>query len=316
MCGSFPRPCVRSSVTDVFLARAEDHARGALLVPDLLDAVLPDVTGRRVLIKPNFVALKNASLSCTSAPVIHAAALHCLRRGARVTVGDSPAFGTAFSIARAIGLTGLLASLNVPVVTLGRGRWVHSGRVRVPVSAEALEADLILNLPRFKAHSQMRFTGAVKNLFGCVSGVHKAWLHALHGDKDGRFTEMICGLMAVLPPTVSLLDGIVAMHRTGPTGGEAYPLGLLGASANPVALDTAAGLLLGARPQDMPVWTACRRAGLAGADPDEVTYPRLRPTDFDATGFSLPADLKPESFRPDVLAKSLCKRLWLAWGRG
>lgn len=297
---------------DVFLRQVPDYAQTVSMVPDLLESVLPDVFGARLLIKPNFVALRNAHLCCTSPIVIAAVARHCVERGARVTVGDSPAFGTAQAIAEAIGLPELLRPLGVEVVTLGRGVPVTSAGVEVHISADALEADLIVNLPKFKAHSQMRFSGAVKNLFGCVTGVRKAWLHALHGDRDGRFTAMICGLMQVLPPTISLMDGVTAMHRTGPIAGDAFPLGLLGASANPVALDTAAGMILKREPNHFPIWRQCRNAGLAGADSGTLNFPLQRPEDFDAEGFVLPETLKPESFRPDILLKSLVKRIWLA----
>lgn len=297
---------------DVFLRQTPDYALAARTIPDLLDSVLPDVSAARVLIKPNFVALRNAHLCCTSPAVIASVARHCVERGARVTVGDSPAFGTAQAIAGAIGLPDLLRPLGVQVVTLNRGVPLASAGIPVRISADALEADLIVNLPKFKAHSQMRFSGAVKNLFGCVTGVRKAWLHALHGDRQGRFTAMICGLMEALPPTVSLMDGVEAMHRTGPIAGDPFPLGLLGASASPVALDTAAGLVLGASPGHFPVWRQCLDLGLPGAAPRTVHFPLHEPRDFDATGFVLPETLKPESFRPDILLKSLVKRMWLA----
>lgn len=301
---------------EVYLERAPDYSRAPQTVSLLLGHALPDISGARLLIKPNFVALRNAHLCCTHPAVIAAAARHCVERGAKVTVGDSPAFGTAQAIAAAIGLPELLRPLGVPVITLRRGVRVTSGAVRVPVSAAALEADLILNLPKFKAHSQMRFSGAVKNLFGCIPGVHKAWLHALHGDKGARFAEMICGLMRVLPPVVSLMDGVEAMHRTGPIAGDPFGLGLLGASANPVALDAAAGMVLGRTAEAFPVWRECVRAGLGGADPADLDFPLLGPADFNAKGFVLPRTLKPESFRPDVLLQSLVKRTWLARFRG
>jgi uncharacterized protein (DUF362 family) len=303
-------------VPDVHLERCPDYTLAPQCVGPLLQRVLPDIAGARVLIKPNFVALRGVPLCCTHAAVIAAAARHCVDHGARVTVGDSPAFGTAQAIAGAIGLQELLRPLDVPVTTLGRGVPVRSGPVRVRVSADALEADLILNLPKFKAHSQMRFSGAVKNLFGCVTGVHKAWLHARHGDKAGRFTEMICGLMQILPPVTSLMDGVRAMHRTGPIYGDPFDLGLLGASDSPVALDTAAGMILDATPEALPVWRECVRRNLAGADPAGLNFPGRVPADFDAAGFELPQTLKPESFRPDVLLRSLIKRAWSAHSKG
>lgn len=299
-------------MTDVFLEKCPDYSRAPHRVDSLLREVLPDISGARVLIKPNFVALRGAPLCCTDAAIIAAAAAHCVERGARVTVGDSPAFGTAGAIAAAIGLPELLHPLGVPVITLMRGRQVTSGPVRVQVSADALDADLILNLPKLKAHSQMRFSGAVKNLFGCVTGVRKAWLHARHGDKGGRFSGMICGLMEVLPPVVSLMDGVRAMHRTGPIQGDPFELGFLGASTGSVALDTATGMVLGAGPEAFPVWRECVRRGLAGADPAGLSFPALEPAAFDAKGFELPQTLKPESFRPDVLVRSLIRRAWSA----
>ncbi|NCB64275.1 MAG: DUF362 domain-containing protein [Clostridia bacterium] len=89
-----------------------------------------------------------------------------MERGARVIVGDSPAFGTAQAIAEALHLPELLRPLSVDVITLDRGVSVKSANVPVKIAAQALEADLILNLPKFKAHSQMRLSGAVKNLYG------------------------------------------------------------------------------------------------------------------------------------------------------
>lgn len=299
-------------VIEVFLRQTPDYAHAASMIPDLLDNVLPDIAGSRLLIKPNFVAQRGTHPCYTHPVVIAAAARHCIERGARVTIGDSPAFGTAQAIAQGIGLNELLRPLGLEVVTLDRGVCVKSGPVRVQVSSVALNADLILNLPKFKAHSQMRFSGAVKNLFGCVTGVRKAWLHALHGDKKDRFVAMICGLMHVLPPTFSLMDGVQAMHRTGPISGEAYPLGFLGASASPVAMDTAAGMVLGAQPESFPIWAHCLRERLPGADTAALDFPRDKPDDFDAADFILPASLKPESFRPDILFCSLVKRAWLS----
>lgn len=299
---------------DVFLRRVSDYPQAVQSLPDLLDRILPSPAGLKILIKPNFVALRNAELSCTHPAVIAAAARHLRDRGARVTVGDSPAFGTAEAIASKIKLTPILKELGVRLITLSRPRRItaHPG---LCVSADALEADLILNLPKLKAHSQMRLTGAVKNLFGCVTGVRKAWLHALHGDKGHAFTGLICDLPRILPPAVSIMDGVEAMHVTGPIAGRKFFLGMIGASTDVSALDTAAGMILRVSPEEIPVWDQCLRMEFSGARPENLRFPFLSPEDFDAKGFILPGTLKPESFRPDILVKSLFKRLWLSMRR-
>lgn len=297
---------------DVFLEQPKSYAEAALLLPALLDRILPDVRGRRLLLKPNFVSPRNARLSCTHPLIIATAARHCRDLGARVTIGDSPAFGTAQAIAQATGLNDLLHGLDAPVITLNQGVPRSSNGLAVRISAHALDADLILNLAKFKAHSQMRLTGAVKNLFGCLSGVRKAWLHARHGDRGHEFTALICGLGRILPPTVSVLDGVEAMHRTGPIAGEGFNLHFLGVSASAVALDTAAGMTLGVSATDLPVWAQCARENLPGATAAELRFPLCTPATFDATGFVLPGQLKPESFRPGTLARSFIKRLWMS----
>lgn len=297
---------------DVFLERAASYPEAAALLPALLNRILPDARGLRILIKPNFVAARNARLSCTHPLLIATAARHCRELGARVTIGDSPAFGAAQAIAQTTGLNELLRGLDAPVITLTHGVPRTSSGFAVRISAQALEADLILNMAKLKAHSQMRLTGAVKNLFGCVSGVRKAWLHARHGDKSHEFTALICGLGRILPPTVSVMDGVVAMHRTGPIAGEAFALEFLGASASAAALDAAVGTTLGVDAADLPVWAQCVRENLPGADPADLRFPLRDPTAFDARGFVLPDRLKPESFRPATLLRSFVKRLWMS----
>lgn len=296
---------------EVFLERPDSYTEAVARLPVLLDRILPNMRGCRVLLKPNFVSPRNALLSCTHPLIVATAARLCRDLGARVTIGDSPAFGTAQAIAQATGLHDLLRGLDAPVITLDRGVLRTSNGFPVRISAHALESDLILNLAKFKAHSQMRLTGAVKNLFGCLSGLRKAWLHARHGDKGHEFAALICGLGRILPPTVSVLDGVEAMHRTGPIAGECFPLRFLGASASAVALDTAAGMALNVKLSDLPIWAQCAREHLPGANPAELSFPFHSPSAFDATGFVLPDRLKPESFRPGTLIRSLAKRLWM-----
>lgn len=312
MPASSPRPWARSCVLDVFLDRPASYSDAAARLPDLLDRVLPDIHGRSILLKPNFVSPRNARLSCTHPLIIATAARHCRDLGARVIIGDSPAFGTAQAVARVSGLTRALRGLDIPIITLDRGVPRSSNGFMVRISAHALDADLIVNLGKFKAHSQMRLTGAVKNMFGCVSGVRKAWLHARHGDREHEFTSLICGLGAVLPPTVSVLDGVEAMHRTGPIAGDGFRLHFLGASVSAVALDAAAGMTLGLTARELPIWAQCVRDALPGANPDALRFPALAPSAFDASGFVLPDQLKPESFRPWTLTRSFIKRLWMA----
>ena len=45
---------------------------------------------------------------------------------------------------------------------------------KLVISRAILDADLIINVPKFKTHMQTRVTGAVKNMFGILVGAEKA----------------------------------------------------------------------------------------------------------------------------------------------
>jgi len=90
-------------------------------VARLLDGIgLRPAPGARVLVKPNLVAARSAHLSTTHPAVVRAACAYLLDCGARVTVADSPAFGSARSVARASGLLAALADLPVTLRSLTR----------------------------------------------------------------------------------------------------------------------------------------------------------------------------------------------------
>ncbi|SMP66495.1 Uncharacterized conserved protein, DUF362 family [Desulfonatronum zhilinae] len=271
--------------------------------------------GDAVLVKPNLVTSRRAHLSCTHPQVVRAVCILLLDHGVRVQVGDSPAFGTAGQVARAAGLTEALGDLPVPVRNLNRPVSVRltgasQAGIQVGISRHVLEADLLLNLPRLKAHSQMYITAAAKNLFGCVCGVRKALAHMRHGQGDD-LAGLILDLQPHLPPTTSLLDAVTAMDVSGPASGQPCYLGLLAASGNPVALDTAVYTALGLCPEQVPLWREARRKNLPGHHPDQITTPLLSPADLDLSAYQAPDRLNPISFHPRQVVKSMCRRAWL-----
>ena len=303
----------------VHLARAASYDESVFrTVGALLDAVNPAVrAGDRVLVKPNMLRADKDGQTCTDAAVVAAACVWLRDRSCRVMIGDSPGFGTARGIARVMGLPETLSRAgcgDIPIRTLDGPvmRPLRSGG-RVGISRHALDADHILNLPKLKAHVQMRVTSAVKNLFGCVSGVRKAFLHSGYGDREEGgvrlFPSAVVDIMLHLPPVTSLADAITAMHVRGPSGGKPYHAGLLGASVSPVALDTVLYDLLEAEPEDIPVWRELRRRNIAGAFAEDVLVRGEPVSSFDFTGFHLPAKLAPETFNPLRLLKSTLKRL-------
>jgi uncharacterized protein (DUF362 family) len=310
-----PAP-MQSQSSAVFLAKQADYEQLSLdtTVASLLGTLLADagtLRSAKVVLKPNLITKKNGTLACTDARFLEAVARCLVERGAQVAVGDSPAFGSAQSVLAAINALPALRRLGIPVLEFRESRTVllPSGQ-HAALATAALDCDLLLNLPRVKAHAQMRVTLAIKNLFGCLVGWHKPWWHMAHGGEQGCFAELLVELLAALPRTYTLVDGIVAMHRSGPIHGEPYPLGLLAGGSNPVAIDTALLVLLGIDPHQSPLWCAARRAGLSGSRVDELVFPWASLASVSVHDFVVPHNLDPIRFHPFRFTKNSLKRIF------
>ncbi|MBU0664856.1 MAG: DUF362 domain-containing protein [Proteobacteria bacterium] len=287
----------------VCLERCQGYERKGLQA--VLERVVPclgELTlspGTRVLLKPNLISASAPSLACTHAGFVVAVAAWFLDHGCRVVIGDSPAFGSAINIVERQGMARAVREMNIQVVEFASVvyRRLSSG-ISVGVAAEALDCDLLVNLPKIKAHDQMYVSMAVKNIFGIVKGPRKSWLHMRYGGSHLEFARIILDLQDLLPENITLADGIEVMHRHGPMHGELLSLGCLAASRSPVALDTAMLALLELEPGRSPLWRVARDRALPGAQLSGIEFPLLAPADFVGSGFVAPEVLNPVRFRP------------------
>jgi uncharacterized protein (DUF362 family) len=271
--------------------------------------------GSRILVKPNLLAPKPPDfLPCTNPRLVRAACEYLLAHDVKVTVGDSPSFGTGIRVAQKIGLAEALADLPVDLIDLNKPKLVRLKTYGglVALSRHALDFDVILNLPKLKVHRMLGMSGAVKNHFGCVTSLWKALLHGIIGDRGNRFASMLMDLLELLPPSVSLLDAVVAMHVTGPVDGQPFPLQMLAASRSAVALDTAVFTLLGLSPADVRLWQEAVRRDLPGAKLADVAFPLETLESFDAKAFVFPAALQPAGFHPYRIARRAVINAWSA----
>ncbi|VAX22644.1 protein of unknown function DUF362 [hydrothermal vent metagenome] len=298
----------------VALVHAGDYDRDILA--NALDKTLASISFEvprraKVLVKPNWISIKNARLSCTHPQFIRAVCQYFLDRGAKVTVGDSPAFGSALKVAQKSGAMEALADLNVPIIDFKSGPKLDlSFGKSVRLARQPAEADLIVNLPKLKAHIQVGVTAGVKNFFGCVVGIKKALIHSKYGDVKNHFESVVTEVMQALQPSVTILDGIEAMSKTGPVDGEPVRMNIVAASKNPVALDTAIYSLLEMSPSSLPLWREAKARHLPGADLEEIVFSLGKLDQFDASGFTPPASLAPLTFSPPKVALGALKRLW------
>ncbi len=289
---------VAGQSTRVFLERVPDYEAGAVraAVFRLLEKAPPPIRrGDRVLIKPNFLAPASPRLAITTHPqVVRAAAEWALARGGRVLVADSPGIGSFERILREGGYAEALAGLPLAIRAFRDTAKVDIGPPfgEIAVAREALEADIVLNLPKLKSHGMMLLTLGVKNLFGCIVGFAKPEWHLRCGIDRASFARLLVGICEAVGPAVTLLDGILALEGDGPgKGGSPRPVGMLAASASAPALDAAVCRLLGLRPEELPTHGAATERGLV---PETIAIEGPTPQ---AAGFRLPV-LAPLTFGP------------------
>jgi uncharacterized protein (DUF362 family) len=230
--------------------------------------------GDLVLIKPNFITPRSHH---HGAAQTHPAVILELARllkdcGARPFVADSPAWADAHACARVLELTKPLEKLGVPIRQLNQPKKCRlpRGGPRVGISSLALDADVIINVPKFKAPQQLTATFAVKNLFGCVSGKHKALWHFRKGDDPAEFCKMLIGIYEHLAPALTIIDGIVAMEGQGPIRGPSRPLGWLIAGTEPIACELVCCSLIGLAPDAVPIIRTARQIGFGCTDLHQV----------------------------------------------
>ena len=270
-------------------------------------------TGSVVLLKPNLISGLCGPLACTHKEFIRGVAAWFLDQGAKVRIGDSPAFGNCKSVCNQQGITETLMGMNVKPVNFSDSvEKKLTGGLTVHVAREALECDFFINLPKVKAHNQMYVTLAVKNIFGIIKGFKRALLQMTLGNSHEQFSEIILDLLDLLPPSLHLADGIQAMHLSGPIHGEPLQLNCVAGSTCPVALDTALLDLLALDKSKSPLWRAGQGRNMRGSDSKNIYFPLLSPTDFVGTKFVAPESLNAVRFNPVGFLGSIVKRVMLA----
>ena len=269
--------------------------------------------GDRVLLKPNLLTGARPTKECvTRQELVRCVAELVIAAGGKPFFGDSPAFGSAMGVAKSNGYLPMMAELNLPVVEFHGKRYETASTEfnHLLLSKEAIEADVVINLPKVKSHMQLTMTLGVKNLFGCVPGKMKAWWHMEAGKSADRFGEMLVETARAISPNLTIIDGIIGHEGNGPSGGEPRELGVLGASADVFALDIAMLEILNVDPSLVPTAAASQRLGLA-PKLEEIEFPCARPVDLSFSGWKLPEALMPIDFALPRVIKSTFRHLYI-----
>ncbi len=303
----------------VILSRCSDYSQTRItealqkqfeLLGGLEKSVRP---GDTVLLKPNFIAPRSRRHATQTHPAVIIETARLLKDfGAKPFVGDSPAWSNVFTCIKALKLEEPLKKLSVPVKQLDKPKKCRIGAkdTIVGISSVALDADVIINLPKFKSHQQLTATFAVKNMFGCVSGKRKALWHFTKGKNTDDFCELLIEIFKYLNPALTIIDAIVAMDGPGPIKGRARPLGYLLSGTDPIACETICAKLIGIKPEDIPIIKTARQMGFGCSDPAKIEIAGDNFPESICTDFQIPK-LVPLRFSLLHVCKSICKQILL-----
>ena len=271
--------------------------------------------GDRVLVKPNCISGAPVGRPVQTHPaVITEVCRQLIDVGAKPFVGDSPAWGSLPTNLRQLGVIEELTELGVDVVEFKRPVKAKNPRGQVfstlTVDAAVLEADAIVNVPKFKAHRQLLLTVAIKNMFGCVVGRRKAWWHVKAGSFENYFGLMLVETFELLAPAITIVDGIVAMQGPGPMKGSPCDMGLVLASTDGPALERVAADIVGIKPARLRPLAAARELDVGTPYLDQIDVVGASLEEVRLADFELPK-LIPIGFSIPRLVKGALKHAWM-----
>ena len=267
--------------------------------------------GDRVLVKPNFIAPKPADEAVQTHPSVILATAKILKDyGANPFIADSPAWKNTEACINVLGLAKPLKHLGVDYVQLNKPKRKHIAGAHLGISSVALDADVIINLPKFKAHQQLGATFAIKNMFGCICGKEKAFRHFSTGGSYDKFCKMLLGIYEYVNPAVTIIDGVVALEGMGPISGDPKPLGFLIGSTDPIAAEIICCDIVGFDPMKLPIIRKAKEQNFGCSNINMIDtvgdpYHEHKCPDFK------PAFITPLYFTFPRICKSLTKQIIL-----
>ncbi len=197
--------------------------------------------GQKVVLKPNMSFARTPDWSCTTHPqVVATVAQACMEAEAsQVVVLDHTLHRAEICLERT-GIREACKNIKgVHVLALQERKFfseikVPRGKVldRVEVSREALESDVLINIPVAKSHSATGVSLGLKGLMGLI------WdRESFHSRIN--INQALSDLATVIRPQLTILDATRALTSGGPGGpGEVKKPNLIIAGTDPVAVDS------------------------------------------------------------------------------
>jgi uncharacterized protein (DUF362 family) len=247
------------------------------------------ISGKVVLLKPNFVEYHEGRPIHTDIRLISQVSEACLSLGAKEVI-VAEAAGHRRDPWHSVHNPILKENLDPRVHRIDLN---HSSAVRIRnkgsytgfpffyVSEPVAHADVVISMAKMKTHHWVGVTLSMKNLFGTLPGIFYGWpknpLH-LRGIENS-----ILDLAQTVPVHYAIVDGVIGMEGDGPIMGTAKPVGAVLMGRDLLAVDCTAARIMGFNQRKIPY---LKKAGLhfPGLRESSIAYRGEHPKRF-ATKF-------------------------------
>jgi uncharacterized protein (DUF362 family)/Pyruvate/2-oxoacid:ferredoxin oxidoreductase delta subunit len=249
-------------MTRVALLKCEDYE--ALLIREKMIEALnliglePRIFAeKKVVVKPNLLNAAAPEKSVVTHPEFFRAALRVVRdHGGHPVLCESPSFQPLARVMKKAGYDRIAEEEGCEIADpRSTGVLFYDGPCRFKrfeISSAVFDADILLNLPKFKTHGLTYITGAVKNLFGLIYGLNKSKWHCKAQGKQ-EFSGFLLDYYSALlrgfekPKVfVHLMDAVVGLEGEGPgAAGTPRKIGAVLAGQDAVSVDAVATRVVG-----------------------------------------------------------------------
>lgn len=191
----------------------------------------------KVFIKPNLCSKHYIQGAVTNPQVL----FHLIRilrdRSEEVIVGESNGYNYCCNDALVMtGTKKIVEKAGGKAINLSEDEIVNVENPETlilrdfPLPKTLVEADSLVDIPVMKTHEFTNYSGAIKNLFGCIPNNRRIFLHP-------NFNEVLHDLLVLLKPKFVVMDATFSMEGNGPNRGIIIPMNLILTSSDLVSID-------------------------------------------------------------------------------
>jgi uncharacterized protein (DUF362 family) len=203
-------------------------------------------TSQSFLIKPNYINARHPSTGITTdARVVEGIVSYFRAHGDHtLLIGEGSGWADTMHAFKVAGIDRVADHWDVQLVDLNNDVFVSASPpnplalTQVRVAQTALQSTII-TVPKLKSHGSATVTLGLKNMMGALAS--KGTMH------NGRLHQNIADLASLLPPRLTVIDGVVA-GEGHETRGRPLPMNVVIAGVDPVATDAVGAAVMGIQP--------------------------------------------------------------------